>query len=137
MQAIQPSRPPLEPNHKRPHKPRPKKHLRQRSHQVMALETTAKIGVNVLISAAAISALANLIPHNWVQQDKLRTIRTQVGLMETRVNTIKTEFNRNFDPTQTNRIMQEQGYRIDPNQHPIVFTHTKDTNEVDQSSDSP
>jgi hypothetical protein len=98
----------------------------------MAIETTAKIGVNILISAAAISALAHLIPHNWVQQEKLRTMRTQVSLMETRVNTIKTEFNRNFDPTQTSRIMQEQGYRIDPNQHPIVFTHTKDTNEVDQ-----
>jgi hypothetical protein len=136
MQAIQPSRPPLEPNHKRPHKPRPKKHLRQRSYQVMALETTAKIGVNILISTAAISALVHLVPHHWSQQDKLRTIRTQVSLMETRVNTIKAEFNRNFDPTQTNRIMQEEGYRIDPNKHPIVFTHTKEANEAEQS-DSP
>jgi hypothetical protein len=136
MQAIQPSRPPLEPNHKRPHKPRPKKHLRQRSYQVMALETTAKIGVNILISTVAISALVHLVPHNWAQQNKLRTIRTQVNLMEARVNTIKSEFNRNFDPTQTSRIMQEEGYQIDPNKHPIVFTRTKDTNEVDQS-DSP
>lgn len=121
MNAFQPSRPPLQPIEQRRVTPRPKRRLRQRSYQIMALEATAKIGVNLVISAAAISALIHLLPYHWSQQEKLRAIRIDVKQMEARVYDLQEEFSRNFDPRQAQSIMQQQGYRFDPNQCQVVF----------------
>lgn len=143
MNAIQPSRhssqqPIQQPTPKQLRSPRPKRHLRARSYQVMAVETTVKIGVNVALSVAAVSALIQLLPYHWSQQEKLRAIRTEVNLASSRVNTLKADFSHNFDPGQTNQIMQQQGYRFDPNQRRIVFTDkqadSSDSLDVSQSS---
>ena len=136
MNAIQPSRPPLQPIQKRRVIPRPKRHLRQRSYQVMALESTAKIAVNLVITAIAGSALAQLLPYHWLQQEKLREISTEVKLMEVHVNSLQAEFSRNFDPQQTKSIMQQQGYRFDPNQRRIVLMN-QDRQEDEQTESSP
>lgn len=136
MNAIQPSRPPLQPIPRRRVAPRPKRHLRQRSYQVMALETTAKIGVNIVISVAAVTALVKLLPYHWSRQAKLQEINTELRQVEARVNTLKVEFSRNFDPRQAKSIMQEQGYRFDPNQRPIMLIKPKAV-EVEQAESSP
>jgi trimethylamine:corrinoid methyltransferase-like protein len=136
MNALQPSRYPQQPQQpldKRRLTPRPKRRLRQRSHQIMVLETTAKIGVNLVITAAAISALTQLLPYHWSQQEKLREINTEVKLMEGRVNKLQKEFGRNFDPRQAKSLMEEQGYRFDPNQRRVIFP--KDLNQ--EKSESP
>jgi hypothetical protein len=99
----------------------------------MALETTVKIGVNVVISVAAVSALVQLLPYHWLQQDKLREIGTEVKLMEARVNTLNAQFSRNFDPRETKSIMQQQSYRFDPSQRQVVIMN-KDGSEVEQPS---
>ncbi|WP_414526577.1 hypothetical protein [Nodularia chucula] len=130
MNASQPSRPPLQPIQKRRAVPRPKRHLRQRSYQLMALETTAKIAVNLAISTAAISALVQLVPYQLTQQDRLREVGTEVKLMQTRVENLQSEFNRNFDPHQAQSIRQQQAYRFDPHQLPVVFVH-QDGKEVE------
>lgn len=129
MNAFQPSQPPLQPIQKRQVTPRPKRHLRQRSHQVMALETTVKIGVNLAIFAAAASTLTQLLPYHWLQQEKLREVRTEVKLMEGRVNTLQAEFVRNFDPRQTKTIIEQQGYKFQPNQRLIVLMN-QDRKEI-------
>jgi hypothetical protein len=132
MNAIQPSRPPLEPIQQRRIVPRPKRHLRQRSHQIMAMEVTAKIAVNMAISAAAVSALIQLLPHHWLQQEKLREMRTEIKQMEERVNVLQDQFSRNFDPHQTKSIMQQQGYRFGPNQKQIVLINPDKTEALSQ-----
>ncbi|MEA5571595.1 hypothetical protein [Calothrix sp. UHCC 0171] len=137
MNAIQSSSPPLQqPKQKSRVTPRPHRHLRQRSYRVMALETTVKIGVNIAISTAAISALVQILPTHWTQQEKLRAVRTEVNQMEARVDILQAEFSRNFDPRQTQRIMQQQGYRFDPNQRRVVLMN-KEVNDLDQSNVSP
>jgi hypothetical protein len=136
MNALQQPRPPLQPIPKPQGIPRPRRHLRQRSYQVMALETTAKIGVNLLISAAAISTLTQLLPQHWLQQEKLREIRTNVKLTEERVNKLQSDFSRNFDPRQAKSIMQQQGYRFDPNQRPLLLTNPDGT-ESERIDSSP
>ena len=130
MNASQPSRPPLQPIQKRRAVPQPKRHLRQRSYQLMSLETSAKIAVNLAISAAAVSALMQLVPYHLTQQNKLREVRTEVKLMEERVETLQTEFKRNFDPHQAHSIRQQQAYRFDPQQLPVVFVN-RDGKEVE------
>jgi hypothetical protein len=136
MNAIQPSRPPLQPTQKRRVIPRPKRHLRQRSYQVMALESTAKIAVNLVITAVATSALAQLLPYHWLQQAKLQEMNTEVKLMEGHVNGLQAEFNRNFDPQQAKSIRQQQGYRFDPSQRQIVLMN-RDRREDEQTESSP
>ncbi|MHC5934543.1 slr1601 family putative cell division protein [Nostoc sp.] len=136
MNAIQPSRPPLQPIEKRRVISRPKRHLRQRSYQVMGLESTAKIAVNLVITAVAASAFAQLLSYQWLQQEKLREISTDVKLMEGHVNALQTEFSRNFDPQQTKTIMQQQGYRFDPSQRRVVLIN-QDRREDEQTESSP
>ncbi|BAZ41150.1 hypothetical protein NIES4101_71120 [Calothrix sp. NIES-4101] len=129
MNAIQSSSPPLQqPKQKNRVTPRPHRHLRQRSYRVMALETSVKIGVNIAISTAAISALVQILPDHWTQQEKLRAVRTEVNQMEARVDILQAEFSRNFDPRQTQSIMQQQGYRFDPNQRRVVLMN-KEVND--------
>ena len=136
MNAFQPYKTPLRPVEQRRIKPRPKRHLRQRAYQVMALETTAKVAVNIVISTAAISALVQLLPYHWLQQDKLREVRTEVKVMEGRVQDLQTEFSRNFDPSEAKNIMQQKSYRFDPNQHPVILMN-QDQNVIEQSDSTP
>ncbi|MEH2183281.1 hypothetical protein [Nostoc sp.] len=136
MNAIQPSRPPSQPIQKRRVTPRPKRHLRQRSYQMMALESTAKIVVNLVITAVAASALTQLLPYHWLQQEKLREISTEVKLMEAHVNGLQAEFSRNFDPQQAKSIRQQQGYRFDPSQRQIVWIN-QERREDEQTDSSP
>ncbi len=134
MNAFQPSRPPIQPVEQRPTVPRPKRHLRQRAYQVMALETTAKVAVNIVISAASVSALVQLLPYHWLQQDKLREVHTEVKIMEGRVQNLQTEFSRNFDPSEAKSIMQQKSYRFDANQRPVILMNQDQT--VTEQSDS-
>ena len=136
MNAIQPSRPPLQPIQKRRVISRPKRHLRQRSYQVMALESTAKIAVNLVITAVAASALTQLLPYHWLQQEKLREMSTEVKLMEGHVNGLQAEFSRNFDPQEAKIIRQRQGYRFDPSQRQIVLMN-QDRRENEQTDSLP
>lgn len=136
MNAFQPSQfPPQQQPQHRP-APRPKKHLRQKSYRVIAIETTAKIGVNVAISAAAAAALMQLLPYQWSQQNKLREVHTELKQMEKRVSDLQAELNRNLDPRQANSIRQQQGYRFAPNQIPIVLTKEPQP-EVEVSESTP
>ncbi|PLZ40338.1 hypothetical protein CBP27_07025, partial [Fischerella thermalis WC542] len=97
---------------------------------------TAKIGVNIVISVAAVTALVRLLPYHWSQQAKLQEINTELRQVEARVNALNVEFSRNFDPRQAKSIMQEQGYRFDPNQRPIMLIKPKAV-EVEQVESSP
>ncbi|QNP29529.1 slr1601 family putative cell division protein [Cylindrospermopsis curvispora] len=100
-----------------------KRHLRQRSQLIMAMEVFGKIIVNLLIISVSISALTRLFPYYWLQQDKLENIETQVKLMKTRVRTLREEFTRNFDPSQAQSIMREHSYRLQPNQRQIILVN--------------
>jgi len=42
----------------------------------MAIETTVKLAVNVVLSAAAVSGLVKLLPYQWSQQQKLWKYRS-------------------------------------------------------------
>jgi len=136
MNAIQPSRPPLQPVEPRRVAPPRRKSRNRRSSRLVALQATAKLTVNVLISAAAVSALVKLLPYHWSQQEKLQEISSEVNLTEGRVNQLRTDFNRYFDPQQTKTIMQEQSNRVDPGQRPVILVD-KAVTKVEKPAPSP
>lgn len=107
-------------------RPRQTRQSRRRRHRrnfygAIAAETTAKLVANLLLSAVAVSALVQLVPHYRLQQEKLEEIRVEVAETEARVSRLRSDFSRHFDPEQTKKIMQEHSYRIDPNQRRIIF----------------
>lgn len=120
MNAIQPSRSPLQPVEPR-RVPQRKSRNRRRPYRSMAVQTTAKLTINILLSAAAVSALVKLLPYYQSQQEKLQEIQTEVKLTEGRVNHLRTNFNRYFDPQQAKTIMQEQSNRVNPGQRPVIL----------------
>ena len=134
MNATQPSIPELQPIQRRRTNSRPKRHLRQRSYEIMALETTVKIGVNIAISAVAVSALTQLLPHHWSGQDKLRQVRTEVKSAQERVNKLRAEFNHTFDSRQASSVMQQQGNKIPLNKKRIVLTNDTTPAEIKEST---
>jgi cell division protein FtsB len=110
----------------------PRTQRRQRHHSYGAVvgEITVKLVVNMVLSAAAIAALVQLLPYHLSQQAKLREVRAEVNRTEKRVNDLRTDFGRSFDNSQANSVMREQSYRVDPNQRQVVWQEggTKDDN---------
>ena len=95
----------------------------QHRHQAIAIETGAKLTVNVLLAIAAIAALVKLIPYTLSQQQKMQELQSKVTALEVRVDALETEFDRYFDPQQTQSVMQEQSNRVGINQLQIIWTN--------------
>lgn len=125
MNAFQPSTPTRQPLDPRRMARRHQRRQRRHSYQAVAGETTVKLVVNLVLSAAAIAGLVQLLPYHLSQQSKLRELRTEVKRTEERVQGLRADFSRSFDPGQTRNVMQEQSYRVDPNQRQIVFPQEK------------
>ncbi len=117
MNALRLPQPP-DPSRSRRAKSNRTAHPRQR---VLAAEAAIKIGVNGVISSAAIAALVQLLPYSLSQQTKLKEIHTEVDAASVRVDRLKAEFSRYFDPHQTKTIVQEQTNRSEPNQKVVVW----------------
>ncbi len=122
MNAIPSSRPPLRPVEPlRRRTSRPRLHSRQHPHQAIATEVSTKLIVNLVLAIAAGTALVKLLPYNLSQREHLRELQTEVATVEERVERLRNDFDRNFDPKQTRSIMQEQSSRIDASQRQVVW----------------
>jgi len=84
-------------------------------------EATAKLAICTVLSAAAIAAIAELLPHYRAQQARLREVRAEVTAANTRVDRLRAEFARSFDPGQARDIMREQTARTSPELRRIVW----------------
>jgi len=129
MNAIQPNQPPLQPLEPR-RVPRTVRRSRRHSLGAAVGETTAKVVVNAVLSAAAISGLVQLFPYHLSQQTKLREVKAELKRAEERVKNLRTDFNRSFDSGQAKSVMREQSTWVDPTQRQVVWQDpgTKDDN---------
>lgn len=139
MYAIKPSTPPRKPQHSHRHLSR-RSQVRvrpQKNYGAIALENTVKILTNFALSAFAVSALVQILPHQRVAHEKWREIQAEVHKTEARVEKQQQEFSRYFDPQQAQNIMQENGDRVDPRQRQVVWLHphqmTADKPELSES----
>lgn len=105
--------------HRRRHKPEQKGiHLQG---QWMTTEIKVKLIVNGTLSVIAAFTLLKLLPYQFLQQEKLREVRTQVQETERRVGELRKDFSRSFDPHQVKQVMQENSPLIDPNKRQIYW----------------
>ena len=121
MNAIQPQRPTLQPLEPRRMVPRTQPRQRRHPYRAVAGETTAKLVVNLVLCAAAIAGLVQLLPYHLSQQAKLREVRSEVKRAEERVKNLRTDFSHSFDSGQAQSIMQEQSYLVDPTKRQVVW----------------
>lgn len=126
MNAIQSSRPHLEPVQSPKVVRRKVRQLRTERTSTLAVETTVKLAVNVIISGVAVSSLVHLLPYHQSIQTKLQEIRFEVKESEQRVNRLQTEYKRTSDPQQAKNIMREQSHLVDPARRQIVLLHKDD-----------
>ena len=96
------------------------------SHWVVTAEVGAKVLVNGVLSAVAVTTLVNLLPHYLSQQAKLQEVQSEVQQTSAQVNQLQEEFIYTFDPQQARRVMQAQSGRVDPHQRQIVLIDKKE-----------
>jgi hypothetical protein len=61
------------------------------------------------------------VPYNLSQQQRLGEVRSEVAKLDQRVDELRAEFDRHFDPQQSMHVMQEQSARVNPNQRQIIW----------------
>ncbi|MEQ8998474.1 MAG: hypothetical protein RID53_18410 [Coleofasciculus sp. B1-GNL1-01] len=121
MNAIPTSRPTRQPLPTRRRVPRQERRPRRHSYSVVAGEITVKLVVNLILCTAAIAGLAQLLPYHLSQKAKLQEVRSEVKRTQSRVQKLRNDFGEAFDPAQARRVMQDQSYRVDPNQRQVVW----------------
>jgi hypothetical protein len=126
MQALQPTETPVSSRRAtRQRRPKSRSSRRASGNKGVAVEVTMKLIANSVISVVAIAALFKLLPYQKVQQTKIEEIRLEVETTQTRVDSLRQNFNRYFDPAQAQKVMQEENPRLAPNQRRIVLKETK------------
>jgi cell division protein FtsL len=118
-------RPTVKPVRRAKTTPQRRQQQQQVRNRVLAIETSMKIAMNVVIASVAVTTLFNVIPNRVSQQQKLQELKAEVGVTEQRVGQLKTDFNRAFDPGQERQIAQEQTHFTDPNRVPVVWLNRK------------
>jgi hypothetical protein len=90
---------------------------------------TAEISLKLILSwAIAISAIASffrLLPYHLTQQAKLKELNIQVQETDARVAKLKTQLNHNFDPQETQSLIEQYSTLTKPNQSRIYWLEDK------------
>jgi hypothetical protein len=116
-----PPRRPVRPTHS-PNRRRPVSLARRLARQTPIFEISARIAVNGVLTVASLSALSQLVPYLQTQTARLDQVAQAVDTAATTHTSLKTEFDRYFDPAQASRLMQEySGYKA-PQERQIVWT---------------
>ena len=87
----------------------------------LVAEITTKLIASGVIAGIATVGLIRLIPYQLNQQAKFQEVRAEVEETERRVDNLRNNFTRHFDPQQSRNIMQEQSPRLDPNSRRIFW----------------
>ncbi|MEB3174583.1 MAG: hypothetical protein VKN60_05250 [Cyanobacteriota bacterium] len=113
--------PPARPHRRKRQRPRTGVAF-QPEHQWLLWEIIFKLGLNALFIVGASLSILRLLPYQQIQQAKLEDVRLQVRETERRVEALRRDFSRSFDPGQSRKLMEEVSPRLDPNQRQVILT---------------
>ncbi len=105
--------------------------------QAIAFESSVKLTINLLLAVVATTTIAKLVPYYQSQQSRLTTLQASVEVAEKKNNELRSQFTRNFDPTQAARIMQEQSGLSYPNQKRVIWQAPLQTGSSDTANSTP
>lgn len=98
---------------------------RQKFYTELTIETGIKLIFNCVLALIAVASLGKLLPYNFAQQTKLKELRAEVEETEARVADLREQLTYNFDPEQTQSLMEQYGSQIAPNQSRIFWLDPK------------
>jgi hypothetical protein len=84
-------------------------------------EISLKLILSWAIAIGAIASFCRLLPYHLTQQAKLKELRIQVQETDARVTKLKEQLNHNFDPQQTQSLMEQYSTLTTPNQSRIYW----------------
>lgn len=90
-----------------PQKVRSNSRNRRYPYRGVRTEIGLKLILSWAIAIAAIASLFKLVPYHLSQKAKLKELKIQVQETDARVTELRKELNKNFDPQQTQRLMEE------------------------------
>jgi hypothetical protein len=88
-------------------------------------ETLVKLSVNSLLLLVAGTTLARLVPTYFVSQAQIQELNHEVAFTESRMNQLRQDFSKSFDPSQARVVMVEQTYKVDPQQRQVVWSDSE------------
>jgi hypothetical protein len=104
-----------------PKKVRRQPRHRHKSYQGIVAEMSFKLILSWVIAIGAIASVFKLLPYHLSQQSKLKELRFQVQETNARVNKLRNELHHNFDPRQTQNLMEQYSSLTSPNQSRIYW----------------
>jgi len=90
-------------------------------HREVVLEVSAKLAVNLCLVVVSGVALVKLIPYTSSQQAQLDLLQVEVANLEQHTIQLRTELATYFDSKQTQRLAQEEGQWLHPNQQRVIW----------------
>ena len=94
---------------------------RSNPYRGVTAEITLKLILSWAIAISAIASLFRLLPYHLTQQEKLKELKIQVEETDARVTKLREQLNHNFDPQQTQSLMEQYSTLTAPNQSRIYW----------------
>ena len=98
---------------------------RTNSYRGVKTEISLKLILSWAIAFAAIASLFRLLPYHFSQKAKLEELKIQVQETDARVTKLREQLNHNFDPQQTQSLMEQYSSLSAPNQSRIYWLKDK------------
>ncbi len=101
--------------------------------QGLVTETVLKLFFSLVIGVTGLTSLIKLVPYHNAQQAKLKELRTQVQETQVRVFKLRQELNRNFDPQQTQNLIEEYSSLTVPDRIQVFVRDTEKNSTIGDS----
>ncbi len=95
--------------------------------QGIVTETVLKLFFSLVIGVSGLTSLIKLVPYHNAQLAKLKEVRTQVQETQVRVLKLRQELNRNFDPQQTQNLIEEYSSLTVPDRLQVFVRERKNS----------
>lgn len=109
-------------------KPDRRSRKQHRPYRGVTAEISLKLILSWAIALGAIASFFRLLPYHLTQKAKLRELRIQVQETDARVTKLREQLNHNFDPQQTQSLMEQYSTLTAPNQSRIYWLEDKKQN---------
>ncbi len=120
MNALQPPRPSGRRNSRRPI-PKRRRQQKRPSHLSLTFEIFLKVGVNAVLSSAAVVALMELVPYHLSQKSKLNDIKQEVREARKQLKDLQKKFDVSFNDPKG--ALSELTPLVPANQLRVILDH--------------